>query len=103
MTDPQTPATEAGRAVVGAILDGSLVGQSLDAVRSVILAIEAEARADALREAAERVRAQMANQSPRDDRYALGAQDAYSVTLAILEQRDDGNGVPLSWPNEVSD
>ncbi len=49
MTD-QTPRTEAGRRLLA-------IWENNESHRDAILAIEAEARADALREAAERVRA----------------------------------------------
>ncbi len=70
MTDPQTPATEAGRRLwrwpSGVKLED-------------ILAIETEARADALREAAERVRAL--------DRFALLPS---IVALPFVGKSDDG-------------
>jgi hypothetical protein len=55
MTTPQTPQTAAGRRLSDLI--ASQEPATVVAVRAAILAIEAEARVDALRDAAERVRA----------------------------------------------
>ena len=56
MTD-QTPTTDAGRRLLDWLHDVYIVTDDLPEVLAIILAIEAEARADALREAAERYRA----------------------------------------------
>ncbi len=76
MTDPQTPATEAGRRLLAKEdADVPYGGASVDD----ILAIEAEARADALREATDAVR--------QLERQWDGDEDTVKVgdVLAILD------------------